>query len=261
MSRRRFNQLIGLKSTPVAALFAHGGDSGWVDDVDHGAFPLLSALLAESTPPIIDNDIIREEKLRTAWFGLPRCLDDFGFREWLTADYDKRYVEMARQWCSDRRVILKEQSDIYERCWNGFDTRRGCHLYFLTSNLSGEHRVIYIGKQFSSGPGGMRKRLVDHTKYNPGIKTNNYIGGCLQPPNTGKSYLSIRVKCAELRRRGLCQVNWIDLSKQLTQQVGSAGYTQLQQAIKTIEAYYIQRKWDLIRSDTRNDLPPDPVNL
>lgn len=260
MSRASFNKLIGLKFSRVALLFADVNDPGWMDTIAHDSYPELDAFLTGSSPPIIGKDIIVLETLKSTEFALPRCLDDFGFIDWINQGYDSQYTEMVDQWCRDRKEIVREQSEIYEQSWQKLPVRQGSNLYFIVSEASGKERVIYIGKQQSKTTGGMRRRLVDHIKYNPDEKTNNYIGDCLNKSNVGRQYLSIRVKSAEMRRRGFCRVYWTDLSKELIKRLASADYGLLQNSIESIETYYIRRKLSLIQSTVGVSLEQDPVN-
>jgi len=242
MSRSSFNELVGQK-TKRALLFADVSQKGWIDSVPADAYPKLDELLkGVDTQDIVKDSISGISDFNTCPFRFPKSLDDFDFKNWLAKTYGDLYASYATNWSTDRREIVKEQIDIFKNVWESFPVEYGCYLYFMVSDETGDERVVYVGKQFGkNGIGSLRKRYLHHVKYNLNEKTDNWIGDCINKPNLGAGYLGIRVKSAELRRRGVSKVYWIDLLSALTEKLGSNKYELLQGGLRSVEDYFIFR--------------------
>jgi len=263
MSRRNFNDVIGMRNSQVQMLFAEDSELGWMDLVrpeDYPTVEIMTKVLCQE--PAIGKGSSMDQ-FESSYFELPPVLDDFGFRSWLQDDYSNQYKDMSNQWNGSRLEIEKSQLEIYKKCLNSFPDSQGCYLYFLVSNETGIERVVYVGKQFSKTTrgGGMRRRFLHHTAVNYNVKTDNYIGDCLNKSNIGRSYLSIRVKSAEMRRRRLSKVQWIDLSVYLKSVTRSEDYDVLQSLLKGIESNMIRAKHQAIWEALGRNEVQDPVNL
>jgi len=261
MSRSSFNELIGQK-TKRALLFADGSQEGWIESVPAEAYPKLDELLkgVDTQDPVKDS-ISGISDFNTCSFRFPKSLDDFGMRNWLAESYGDMYAEYSNNWSEDRSEIVKEQAEIFEQVWESFPVEYGCYLYFMVSEETGVERVVYVGKQFAkSKSGSLRKRYLHHVKYNPNEKTDNWIGDCINKPSIGPGYLGIRVKSAELRRRGVSKVYWADLMPALSKKMDTDNYQILQGSIRSIEDSFITKKMQSISAACDAQHFGDPIN-
>jgi hypothetical protein len=261
MSRSSFNKLVG-QNSKRALLFADGSQKGWIESVPADAYPKLDEMLkGVDTQDPVKACIPGITDFTTCSFRFPKSLDDFGMRNWLAESYGDLYANYANNWSKDRPEIVREQADIFEQVWESFPAEYGCYLYFMVSEDSGEERVVYVGKQFAkSKSGSLRKRYLHHVKYNPNEKTDNWIGDCINKPSVGAGYLGIRVKSAELRRRGVSKVYWVDFLPALIEKMGSDDYQILQGSIRSIEDYFITKKMQSISAACDSQYSGDPIN-
>jgi hypothetical protein len=66
---------------------------------------------------------------------------------------------------------------------------------------------VYVGTAVNGG--GLFKRFLHNGGDGP--KADHYIGDCRSSPSNGRSYRGIRMKSAELRRRGVRHVIWMEV--------------------------------------------------
>jgi hypothetical protein len=195
----------GKQKPPVyLQLFGHA-EPGWIDLVQDHHYPELRVLhdhLAASSAATGRYD--------ETPFELARSLDDFGYRKWHNGQYSDKYSDLTAQWVGDDSSVRAEQDDIITRLSPQFPSEPGNYLYFLISRGSGVDRVVYVGK--ADGPKGMRDRFLrnDHA---------GYRGDCRSTTTNGSDktlFRRIRLKSAELRRRGVERVNWTELTESVS---------------------------------------------
>lgn len=253
---------LGIKRSGLTRLFANRADTGWIRAVGNDTYPTLLTM-KDNLLSILDIDNLRrvENKFESTYFELPPCLDDFGFCNLIKSIYSGIYTDLLSQWLPDREEIEKIQKKIFSKCVDKFPVEQRCYLYFLISRTSGCDRVVYVGKTYSKNSrGGMRRRFLHHVTSNYSPKTDNYIGDCINKPSVGVQYKAIRLKSSEMRRRGVYEVVWIDLSEQVMKISGSDKYEVCQQQLRLIESDMIRVKHQQLCMNLGRQIAEDPAN-
>jgi hypothetical protein len=107
-------------------------------------------------------------------------------------------------WSRNDDEIIREQLEIHSRLVGKYPRVRAGWLYLMCDGDTESAAVVYVGK--ADGAGGLRTRFLHNDNDSP--KADHYIGDCRSSPSNGPSYRGIRLKSAELRRRGVKHVVW-----------------------------------------------------